>query len=69
MKKMLKKRARLAPVRLEVRQAIDEGMQAYLCDRLHLQPNQVFVSQCPLKMDYVYALESKLPPHLVGELL
>lgn len=69
MKKMLKKRARLAPVRLEVLREIDQTMADYLCNRLHLQKNQVFVSQCPLKLDYVYALESKLPPYLVGELL
>ena len=61
MQKILKKRARLAPVRLEIQGGASPELQQYLCQRLNLTDEQVFHSKGPLIMSYVYALESKLP--------
>ena len=61
MQKVLKKRARLAPVRLEIQGEASAELQQYLCQRLELTPEQVFRSKSPLMMNYVYSLEGKLP--------
>ena len=61
MQKILKKRARLAPVRLEIQGDASAELQQYLCQRLALTPEQVFRSKSPLMMNYVYSLEGKLP--------
>ena len=61
MQKILKKRARLAPVRLEIQGGASPELQQYLCQRLNLTDEQVFHSKGPLIMSYVYSLESKLP--------
>ncbi len=61
MKKILKKRARLAPVRLEATSPLSKGLQGFLCERLSLKGEQVFVSKAPLNMSYVFALEDMLP--------
>lgn len=59
MKKLLKKRARLAPVRLEVLGDICPDLLKFLCEKLKLKPEQVFHSKCPLKMSYVFSLLEK----------
>ncbi|MCI7474326.1 MAG: polyphosphate kinase 1 [Clostridiales bacterium] len=61
MQKVLKKRARLAPVRLEIQGEASAALQQFLCQRLNLTAQQVFRSKSPLIMGYVYALEGKLP--------
>ena len=61
MKKVLRKRARLAPVRLEIQGEAKDALVAYLCGRLNLAKEQVFRSKSPLSLGYVYSLEGKLP--------
>ena len=61
MQKVLKKRARLAPVRLEIQGEASAELQQFLCQRLNLTAGQVFRSKSPLIMGYVYSLEGKLP--------
>ncbi len=61
MKKVLKKRARLAPVRLEFMYKPDNSISHYLCDRLKLRKDQIFQSTAPLDMSFVYALEDVIP--------
>lgn len=56
MKKILKKRRRLAPIRLEVYREADRKFVAYLCEHLQLKEEQVFVSRTPLDLSYVFAL-------------
>ena len=56
MRKVLKKRARLAPVRLEIQGAADEALLSFLCQRLNLAREQVFRTKAPIDMGYVYAL-------------
>lgn len=69
MKNILKKRARLAPVRLEFKDKPNTAMSHYLCDRLKLRKDQVFQSSAPLDMSYVYSLEDSIPPGVKRNLL
>ncbi len=68
MLKVLKKRARLAHVRLEIQGTPSEELLQYLCQRLDLPREQVFHCKSPLAMGYIYALEGKLPPESVSAL-
>ena len=68
MQKVLKKRARLSPVRLEIQGEAGQALTDFLCRRLELSPAQVFSSRAPLALGYVYALETLLPPETVAAL-
>lgn len=61
MKKVLKKRGRLAAVRLELQGDLPDDLVEDLCGRLHIGKAQVFHSHAPLKMAYVFGLADKLP--------
>ena len=56
MKKILKKRARLAPVRLESRNKLSSTVSEFLLERLNLKPHQVFTTSVPLDMGFAFAL-------------
>ena len=62
MQRLLKKRDRLAPVRLEL-QGKAPRLAKRLSDFLKLDARQVFTCDCPLKLDYAYQLD-KCPPQL-----
>ena len=62
MKKVLRQRQRMAPVRLELSHAISATFLNYLRERLPIQPEQVFITRAPLKLDYAFSLSSKLSP-------
>lgn len=56
MKKILKKRTRLAPIRLEFYKYTNSKLTNFLCNKLNLKENQVMISNSPLNMIYVYNL-------------
>lgn len=56
MKKILKRRSRLAPVRLESRHKLSSTVSEFLLARLNLKPHQVYTTSVPLDMSYVFAL-------------
>jgi len=60
MKKLLGQRKRLAPVRLELSSAISKDFKDYLCEKLYLSDNQIFITRVPLKLNYVFQLTSKI---------
>lgn len=60
MKKVLKKRARLSPVRLEVQGRMNKVLTYFLLDKLKVDREQVFTSKAPLIMGYVFQLIGKL---------
>jgi polyphosphate kinase len=62
MKKILKKRKRLAPVRLESERALSSTVKAVLLERLNLDEHQTFVTSVPLDMSYVYDIAVRLNP-------
>lgn len=69
MKKMLRKRKRLAVVRVEISSDIKPAFKSYLCKRFNVEKEQIFVSKAPLKMEYVKALSSRLPAVSKKELI
>ena len=68
MGKIIKKRARLAPVRLEIQGAKEDKLLSFLLEKLSLSRSQVFISKAPLSLKYVFALESLLPPESAAAL-
>lgn len=68
MKKILKKRKRLAPVRLEVQNDADPLLLDYLCDRLSIEKEQVFKSKAPLCMSYVFSLQERFSMEATREI-
>ncbi|MBQ3574264.1 MAG: polyphosphate kinase 1, partial [Clostridia bacterium] len=60
MAKLLRKRERLAPVRLEI-QGNAPGLQKMLCASLKLEDKQVYKCRCPLKLNYAYMLDKCAP--------
>lgn len=68
MKIALKKRGRLAPVRLEILDKIKPELQDYLVNRLKIKKEQVFKCKCPLDMSYVFNILDKVPLHIRREI-
>ncbi len=60
MKKVLNQRKRLAPVRLEISSNISDEFHNYFMDKLGLTQDQIFITQAPIKMKYVFELASKI---------
>ncbi len=60
MQELLKKRRKLAPVRLEIRGKSSMEFLSYLCEQFTLSEGQAFFNKCPLDLSFVYALEDKV---------
>lgn len=58
MKKVLKKRKKLAPVRLEIN-GNSETLEEMLTKKLSIKKHQVFKCSCPLNLSYAYSLKPK----------
>ena len=61
MKRILKKRARLAPVRLETERELSDTVEALLLDKLHLKKHQVYTTSVPLDLSFTWGIEKHLP--------
>ena len=57
MKRAIKMRRNLAPLRLELQTSGDSLITPYLTKRLNISPEQVFVTTAPVVLNYVYGLE------------
>ena len=68
MKKILKKRKRLAPIRLEFYENNDPLYTKSLRKELGLNKNQVFTSKTPLDLSYIGDMIKELPEQLVKSL-
>ena len=55
-KKVLKKRGRLSPVRLEIQGHMNKLLLTFLLEKLNLEKEQVFACKTPLAMGYVLQL-------------
>ncbi len=60
MKQILKKRARLAPVRLESERPLSVNVKKILLKRLNLKQQHLFVTKVPLDLDWTWGLGSHL---------
>lgn len=68
MKRILKKRSRLAPVRLESERPLSPTLEKLLLKRLNLKPHQAYVTKVPLDMSYTWGLAGHLPETARAEL-
>ena len=68
MRKMLRQRTRLAPVRLELSERIGADFLDYLKKRLPVTDEQIYFTGAPLRLDYAFSLAGKLPEGLRREL-
>lgn len=69
MRQALHKRRRLAAVRLEVANQLTEEMEKYLCEKLYLAPKQIYMTEMPMKLDYIYSIIAKLPQSMKRSLV
>lgn len=60
MKRILKKRSRLAPVRLESERPLSRTVKGLLLEKHGLAEHQLFVTRVPLNMGYTWGLGSRL---------
>lgn len=61
MKRILKRRGRLAPVRLESEHPLSDTLGKLLLKRLNLKPFQTYVTSVPLDLGYIWGLGSMVP--------
>lgn len=61
MKRILKKRSRLAPVRLESERPLSSTLESLLLERLNLKPHQIYSTTVPLNLSYTFGLAARLP--------
>ena len=67
MRKALKKRNHLKPVRLEIRTQGKSLIAEYLVERYKISKPQVFATSAPLTMDYVYGLDANMTDSMKQE--
>ena len=63
MKKVLKLRQRLQPVRLEIRGKLGKKLEDLIAAELSLEARRIFHLNRPIDLGYVYGLESHIPDH------
>ena len=61
MQKVLGKRRRLAPVRLELSSTISGELEAYLSTKMSLEHHQIYISKAPFRLSFAYDIPGKLP--------
>ena len=69
MQNALKKRMRMAAVRLEVFSTLSEEMEEYLSAKLGLDSKCIFRTKMPLKLDYIFSIAEKIPISLKKHLI
>ncbi len=60
MEELIKKRKKLAPVRIQVYGNAASDTVKYLCKRLEISDNQVFPASAPLDLSFTFAIKSML---------
>ena len=63
MEEVVRQRRKLSPVRLEMTRTLDTGITDRLCRVLELGENQVFMSQSPLDLSFVFQIQDTLRAH------
>lgn len=60
MKKLIKNRSKLSPVRLEFQKEMDKFFTRYFLKSLNLENEQLFISKTPLDLSFCFSLENSL---------
>ena len=61
MKKVLKRRTRLQPVRMELQGELSEDLVTFVRKELSLEKRRVFRLSTPADLSYIFAIEGKIP--------
>lgn len=69
MKETLHKRRRMAVVRLETAEPLSKEREKYFCDKFHIQPQQIFRTKVPMKLDYMFGIIDKVPESMKRSLV
>lgn len=60
MQKVLGKRKRLSPVRLELSSIVSPELEEYLRNKMSLEQHQIYISHAPMRLKFAYELSGKL---------
>ncbi|MDD6270124.1 MAG: polyphosphate kinase 1 [Oscillospiraceae bacterium] len=60
MEKLIRKRSRLQPVKMEFSRLMDPAVISRLCEYLNLDESQVFHSEAPLKLSFIFKVRDML---------
>ena len=60
MQQTIHKRRRMAVVRLETANKLSEETQKYFCEKFEIEPNQIFRTKMPMKLDYIFGISGNL---------
>ena len=69
MKKLIKNRSKLAPVRLEFQKEMSKFFTRYFLKNLNLEDEQLFISKTPLDLSFTFTLENIIKIENKEELL
>ena len=68
MENLIKERKRMNPVRMEFTGTLNKKMMHALCKTIHVEKEQVFRSEVPVDLSFVFAIQSYLKNTNAGEL-
>lgn len=60
MEKIIKKRKKLCPVRMDITREVPSSIQKFLCNSLGLTDKQIFISKAPLDLSFVWKIGDRL---------
>lgn len=69
MKQTLHKRRRMAVVRLEIAEKLNQDMEKYFCEKFNITKEQIFRTKMPMKLDYMFAISGNLPDSMKRSLI
>ena len=69
MKQTLHKRRRMAVVRLEIAEKLDQETEKYFCEKFNITKKQIFRTKMPMKLDYMFAISGNLPDSMKRSLI
>ena len=69
MKQTLHKRRRMAVVRLEIAEKLNQDMEKYFCEKFNITKKQIFRTKMPMKLDYMFAISGNLPDPMKRSLI
>ena len=68
MKKLIKNRSKLSPVRIEIQKKMNRDFNKYFMEKLNLKKEQFFISETPLDVTYCFTLENLISENLKEKL-
>lgn len=69
MKKLIKSRSKLSPVRIEIQKKMNKDFIKYFLEKLNLKQEQIFISEAPLDMTYCFSIENIIPESIKLKLI